>query len=151
MITKIAEKPTSVTDPQIVNRPIFNWPFTHLSFVTGGEKYTAMFTYTAQYEDELSFEAGETVTVLNKDEADWWKGECNGKTGVFPSNYVEPLKCESFMNWTFWIGTGAQRVFIFFKKKNTFETPYCILHTITYLLFHLFCTSSFLQLWFVFF
>jgi len=59
---------------------------------SGGEKYTAMFTYTAQYEDELSFEAGETVTVLNKDEADWWKGECNGKTGVFPSNYVEPLK-----------------------------------------------------------
>ena len=59
-----------------------------------GEKYTAVYTYTAQYEDELSFEAGETVIVVNKDEADWWKGECNGKTGVFPSNYVE-LKCKS--------------------------------------------------------
>lgn len=58
----------------------------------GGEKYTAVYTYAAQYEDELSFEAGETVTVVNKDEADWWKGECNGKSGVFPSNYVEPLK-----------------------------------------------------------
>ena len=60
----------------------------------GGEKYTAVYTYAAQYEDELSFEAGETVTVVNKDEADWWKGECNGKSGVFPSNYVEPLKCK---------------------------------------------------------
>ena len=59
-----------------------------------GEKYTAVYTYTAQYEDELSFEAGDTVIVVNKDEADWWKGECNGKTGVFPSNYVE-LKCKS--------------------------------------------------------
>ena len=66
-------------------------------FSAGGEKYTAVYTYAAQYEDELSFEAGETVTVLNKDEADWWKGECNGKTGVFPSNYVEPLKCKFFL------------------------------------------------------
>ena len=61
----------------------------------GGESYTALYTYTAQYEDELSFEAGDTVMVVNKDEADWWKGECNGKSGVFPSNYVEPMKCKS--------------------------------------------------------
>ena len=54
-----------------------------------------MYTYAGQYEDELSFEAGDVIMVLAKDEADWWKGECNGKTGVFPSNYVEPLKCKS--------------------------------------------------------
>jgi len=59
---------------------------------SSGEKYTALYTYEAQYEDELSFEAGDTVLVVAKDEADWWKGECQGKTGVFPSNYVEPLK-----------------------------------------------------------
>ena len=63
-----------------------------------GEKYTALYTYEAQYEDELSFEAGDTVLVVAKDEADWWKGECQGKTGVFPSNYVEPLKCKSHLN-----------------------------------------------------
>ena len=61
----------------------------------GGEKYSAVYTYAGQYEDELSFEAGDEIMVLAKDEADWWKGECNGKTGVFPSNYVEPLKCKS--------------------------------------------------------
>ena len=61
----------------------------------GGEKYSAVYTYAGQYEDELSFEAGDVIMVLAKDEADWWKGECNGKTGVFPSNYVEPLKCKS--------------------------------------------------------
>jgi len=60
--------------------------------VSSGEKYTAIYTYAAQYEDELSFEAGDTVVVIAKDEADWWKGECQGKSGVFPSNYVEPLK-----------------------------------------------------------
>jgi len=56
----------------------------------GGETYTALFDYAAQYEDELGFEAGDTITVLAKEEEAWWKGECRGKTGVFPSNYVEP-------------------------------------------------------------
>ena len=64
-------------------------------FVLSGEKFSAIYTYVAQYEDELSFEAGDVVMVQAKDEADWWRGECRGKTGVFPSNYVEPLKCES--------------------------------------------------------
>ena len=72
-----------------------------LLLTASGEKYTAVYTYAAQYEDELSFEAGETVTVVNKDEADWWKGECNGKSGVFPSNYVEPLKCKVLFNFDF--------------------------------------------------
>ena len=60
-----------------------------------GEKFSAIYTYVAQYEDELSFEAGDTVIVQAKEEADWWRGECKGKTGVSPSNYVEPLKCKS--------------------------------------------------------
>merc|ERR1719419_1824707 len=59
---------------------------------SGGEKYTALFPYTAQYEDELSFEAGDTVLVTAKEEEAWWKGEVGGKSGVFPSNYVEPAK-----------------------------------------------------------
>merc|ERR1712223_1321818 len=59
---------------------------------SGGERYVAMFPYTGQYEDELSFEEGATILVTGKDEEAWWKGECNGKTGVFPSNYVEPAK-----------------------------------------------------------
>ena len=62
--------------------------------LSGGEKYTAVYTYAGQYEDELSFEEGDVITVLSKDEADWWKGELNGKSGVFPSNYVEPFKCK---------------------------------------------------------
>jgi len=61
---------------------------------SGGERYVAMFPYTGQYEDELSFEEGATILVTGKDEEAWWKGECNGKTGVFPSNYVEPAKLD---------------------------------------------------------
>ena len=75
---------------------MMRWNFDSLmDYILAGEKYSALYTYSAQYEDELSFEAGDTVIVVAKDEADWWKGECKGKTGVFPSNYVEPLQCKS--------------------------------------------------------
>ena len=41
-------------------------------------KYTALFPYTAQYKDKLSFEAGDTVIVTAKEEEAWWKGEVGG-------------------------------------------------------------------------
>ncbi|NXB79467.1 ITSN2 protein, partial [Donacobius atricapilla] len=49
----------------------------------------AMYDYTANNEDELSFSKGQLINVLNKDDADWWQGEINGVTGLFPSNYVK--------------------------------------------------------------
>ena len=42
----------------------------------------------------FNFQEGATILVTGKDEEAWWKGECNGKTGVFPSNYVEAAKCK---------------------------------------------------------
>jgi len=56
------------------------------------EKVVALFDYSGQYEDELSFVAGEEITIVAKDEEAWWRGEVNGRTGVFPSNYVEPVQ-----------------------------------------------------------
>ncbi|CAA9996323.1 unnamed protein product [Nesidiocoris tenuis] len=55
------------------------------------ERVIALYPYVAQNEDELSFEKDDIVTVLAKDEPSWWKGECKGGVGVFPSNYVGPM------------------------------------------------------------
>lgn len=55
------------------------------------EKVIALYQYTAQNEDELSFEKDDTITILSKEEAAWWRGELNGVSGLFPSNYVAPL------------------------------------------------------------
>ncbi|KAG6850381.1 hypothetical protein H0H93_013936 [Arthromyces matolae] len=41
--------------------------------------------------DELSFVAGEEITVLNEVLDDWWMGELNGRKGLFPTTYVEVL------------------------------------------------------------
>ncbi|XP_066583007.1 intersectin-1 [Prorops nasuta] len=55
------------------------------------ERVMALYPYQAQNEDELSFEKGDVITVLAKEEAAWWKGELHGVSGVFPSNYVSPM------------------------------------------------------------
>ncbi|XP_069092135.1 intersectin-2 isoform X1 [Pleurodeles waltl] len=48
----------------------------------------AMYDYVANNEDELNFTKGQLINVINKDDPDWWQGEINGATGLFPSNYV---------------------------------------------------------------
>lgn len=49
------------------------------------------YSYTAENEDELSLKENEIVIILEKELEDvgWWKGEVNGKVGVFPDNFVE--------------------------------------------------------------
>ncbi|XP_052042129.1 intersectin-2 isoform X2 [Apodemus sylvaticus] len=49
----------------------------------------AMYDYIANNEDELNFSKGQLINVMNKDDPDWWQGEVNGVTGLFPSNYVK--------------------------------------------------------------
>uniref|UniRef100_A0A8C0E5I4 Intersectin-1 n=1 Tax=Balaenoptera musculus TaxID=9771 RepID=A0A8C0E5I4_BALMU len=48
-----------------------------------------MYDYTAQNDDELAFNKGQIINVLNKEDPDWWKGEVHGQVGLFPSNYVK--------------------------------------------------------------
>ena len=55
------------------------------------EQCLVLFPYQAVNEDELTLEEGQIVTVVSKDVEDkgWWKGEINGRTGVFPDNFVK--------------------------------------------------------------
>jgi len=50
--------------------------------------FTANWAYSAQADDELNFEEGDIVYVSDQSQGDWWKGTCNGKTGMVPSNYL---------------------------------------------------------------
>ena len=42
------------------------------------EKCKALFDYEAKTEIELSFKTGEILTVLSRDDPEWWEGELNG-------------------------------------------------------------------------
>lgn len=78
------------------------------------DQVLAMFSYTAQNSDELTFYKGSVITVRSR-KGDWWQGELNGKVGVFPNNYVQPLtdlpkttQCKLICYWcclAFWLRT----------------------------------------------
>jgi len=53
------------------------------------ERVTAIYDYSADKEDELTFSEGSTIYVLKKNDDGWWEGVMNGVTGLFPGNYVE--------------------------------------------------------------
>nr|XP_061799487.1 abl interactor 1-like [Nerophis lumbriciformis] len=55
------------------------------------EKVVAIYDYTADKEDELSFQEGAIIFVLKKNEDGWFEGIMNATTGLFPGNYVEAI------------------------------------------------------------
>ena len=50
----------------------------------------ALYPYTASNEEELSFEVGDVMGILERDEG-WLKAELNGMEGWIPGNYVEEI------------------------------------------------------------
>lgn len=53
-----------------------------------GSIATVKYNYKSQQPDELSLSKGNKISVLEKSDDGWWKGELDGKIGWFPSNYV---------------------------------------------------------------
>ncbi|XP_076357730.1 SH3 domain-containing kinase-binding protein 1-like isoform X3 [Tachypleus tridentatus] len=80
---KKLELPTDSDAPKLPPKPV-------------KELVKVLFSYEAQNEDELTIQEGDIITIVTKDVEDkgWWKGELNGKIGVFPDNFVEVLKAD---------------------------------------------------------
>ncbi|XP_028461082.1 CD2-associated protein [Perca flavescens] len=51
----------------------------------------ALFDYQPQNEDELELKAGDVIDITEEVEEGWWSGDMNGKSGLFPSNFVKEL------------------------------------------------------------
>ncbi|NXF21976.1 SH3Y1 protein, partial [Rhodinocichla rosea] len=51
---------------------------------------TALYSFEGQQPGDLTFKAGDRITVTTKTNSqfDWWEGTIGGKTGIFPANYV---------------------------------------------------------------
>uniref|UniRef100_F7F813 SH3 domain-containing YSC84-like protein 1 n=1 Tax=Ornithorhynchus anatinus TaxID=9258 RepID=F7F813_ORNAN len=51
---------------------------------------TALYSFEGQHPGDLSFQAGDKITVLSKTAShfDWWEGRLRGQTGIFPANYI---------------------------------------------------------------
>eukprot|EP01136_Pigoraptor_vietnamica_P042265 Opistho-1_new@16219 len=52
------------------------------------------FSYDAENDDELSFQANDIIVVVAKIDEGWWEGELNGRRGIFPANFVQVIADE---------------------------------------------------------
>lgn len=81
-ISEVVETPVAaaVIEPPIVD-PVYNGEI---------EEYIACYPYESTEIGDLIFSIGERISVIKK-EGDWWTGIIGTRTGIFPSNYVQPV------------------------------------------------------------
>lgn len=59
----------------------------------GANQAVALYTFEATQSGDLGFKKGDIITVTKRTDSknDWWTGQIEGRTGIFPSNYVETI------------------------------------------------------------
>ncbi|OJJ43701.1 hypothetical protein ASPZODRAFT_73899 [Penicilliopsis zonata CBS 506.65] len=57
--------------------------------LSNGPTATAIYDYEAAEDNEISFNEGAKIVNIEFPDDDWWLGEFEGKTGLFPANYVQ--------------------------------------------------------------
>lgn len=85
-ISEVVETPVAAPIvPPAVADPIYNGEI---------EEYIACYPYESTEIGDLIFSVGEQISVIKK-EGDWWTGMIGTRTGIFPSNYVQPISTTS--------------------------------------------------------
>ncbi|KAL5114725.1 actin binding protein [Pleosporales sp. CAS-2024a] len=82
-----AEGATAVAHPSMAEAEAVAAP--SQPAVASGPTATALYDYDAAEDNELSFPENATITGVEFPDEDWWLGSYNGKSGLFPANYVQ--------------------------------------------------------------
>lgn len=61
----------------------------HCLTISATAKATALYPYTGNNPDELPFAEGDTLTVIDRSDVDWWKVEQDGLVFIVPAGYME--------------------------------------------------------------
>ena len=61
----------------------------------------ALHSFEPTEPNELAFDKGDIIKVVNREYKDWWRGQIRGRTGIFPVNYVVRLHAHlyPFLCW----------------------------------------------------
>jgi hypothetical protein len=71
-------------------------PETHPFFKDPSGRFIVLYTFIARDENDVSVERGEFVTVLNREDPDWyWIVRSDGQEGFIPSAFVYPAELMS--------------------------------------------------------
>ncbi|XP_075996056.1 GRB2-related adapter protein 2b [Genypterus blacodes] len=55
------------------------------------QQVKALYSFQAEEEDELEFQAGDIIEVLESSGQGWWRGQLGGRIGLFPGNYTADI------------------------------------------------------------
>ncbi|KAK5873364.1 hypothetical protein PBY51_018412 [Eleginops maclovinus] len=72
-------------------RPLPPFPDCPLPSTSAPQQVRALHTFLAEESDELEFQAGDVILVLDSSDPAWWRGSLGGRTGLFPSNHTTPI------------------------------------------------------------
>jgi len=75
-------------------------PTSPISSTTDGYAVTrvrALHSFEPTEPNELAFEKGDIIKVVNREYKDWWRGQIRGRTGIFPVNYVVRLFADLYL------------------------------------------------------
>jgi len=92
-VVTITQNPTPpAREPMIKTPLVIAKPKAITAKINAIGKARGLYNYTTSDPQELSFNAGDVINILQKDPSGWWQGEINGKIGVFPStDWIEEL------------------------------------------------------------
>ena len=65
-------------------------------FLFPDEKYISINSYAAANDDEIGFERGVVLTVLEKKLDGWWRVQYQGKTGWTPGSYLKRMDIQEY-------------------------------------------------------
>ncbi|KAG7267388.1 hypothetical protein CRUP_017737 [Coryphaenoides rupestris] len=51
----------------------------------------ALYSYQEEADDEITFDVDDIITNIEMVDEGWWKGQCGGRSGLFPASYVQML------------------------------------------------------------
>ncbi|KAM6221864.1 SH3 domain-containing protein 19 isoform 2-T2 [Rhynchocyon petersi] len=68
-------------DPSLSQKPVDS----------GAPHAVVLHDFPAEQVDDLNLTSGEIVYLLEKVDADWYRGKCRNQTGLFPANYVKVI------------------------------------------------------------
>ncbi|KAI9464810.1 hypothetical protein F5148DRAFT_1209321 [Russula earlei] len=88
MTSAAALDPPSQPSPAVSTSPAPSISAAEIYAVT---RVRALHSFEPTEPNELAFEKGDIIKVVNREYKDWWRGQLRNRTGIFPVNYVEPL------------------------------------------------------------